>query len=168
MANVPTYSDTDQPGTNILEAGRYEFETIEMNPFTSRKGNACVYNVMKIQSARKVDPICTAPGFDWRWKQYLHAIGIRRKLKKGEKVFNVNTDDCLHKKGLVDIIVNKDDPENWRNEIQRYMPLDDKKAPLSGIEDEPSESKPEIKPEKETKEESQKEEATETNTDVDL
>ncbi len=160
MVEIPTHGSTDQPASNLIPKGRYELEVIALTSYTTKSKfkAAVIVSLLLDGKFKSSDLMVVEEGSDWRWKQFLYAIGVRRKLARGEKVFNVTDEDVIGKKAFCDVIVDEEDPENPRNRISRYIPSDKKDVPASGVKPEPSvKETPKKQPEQKKKPEEKKE-----------
>lgn len=95
--------DTDQVLQDVLEPGRYKFKVLDVKPVTSKSGRKCARVVLELSTnagtVRRFDTICLERRYDWRWRQFLFAIGIRRK---GE--FKLTREEIIGREGWADIV----------------------------------------------------------------
>lgn len=95
--------DTDQVLQDVLEPGRYKFKVLDVKPVTSKSGRKCARVVLELSTnagtVRRFDTICLERKYDWRWRQFLFAIGIR---KKGE--FKLTREEIIGREGWADIV----------------------------------------------------------------
>jgi hypothetical protein len=148
----------------LIPAGRFKFEVIKSEGFTSRAGNPCTRVFLKLSNDRRIEDVFVRRGkIEWRWRQFLWAVEIRRS-PKGAQTFTVTASEMIGKTGMVDIIIKEEIPGQPENSIRNYSPekIEEPqiKAPPEPPETvSPPEVKPtpptELKPEPEAKEESE-------------
>jgi len=153
MDNEETFEvhgSTDLPVSNLLEKRRYEFEVTEVSNFTSAKGNRCAKLSLAIEGKKITDILLLEGKMEWKWRQFLFAIGIRDRRTD----FSVGRSAIVGKKGLVDVGVRDRVMEDGvivkDNTIRSYSPIQSPSAPVAGVE-------PEDSPPKETPKETPKE-----------
>jgi len=136
MVDFEVYGSTDQPSSNLLPAGRYQFTVLEIDKFSSKKGNPCVKVKIDVEGYHLTDIICIAEKLDWRWRQFLYAIGIRRS----SKYFKVANTEIIGKTAMVDIVQRDRELEDGstvpENRIRMYSSIEEQVAPVKGIEPE--------------------------------
>jgi hypothetical protein len=136
VVDFDVYGSTDQANSNLLPAGRYQFTVVEINDFLSKKGNFCVKVKLDIETYHLTDIICIAEKIDWRWRQFLYAIGIRRP----DKHFKISQEEIVGKTGMVDVVQKDreldDGTSILENRIRMYSPIEEQVAPVAGVEPE--------------------------------
>lgn len=133
---------TDLPVSNLLEKGRYRFVVKEVGSHISKAGNNCVDLKLDIDGKWLFTTLITTGKMEWKWRQFLFAVGIRDRREK----FSVTKTSLLGKQGLVDVIV-EDKAGYSKNEARSFSPIEKEEAPIKGVEPENEVDQPESKPE---------------------
>lgn len=130
------YGKTDQPVSNVLEKGRYKFKVKDVNRHTSGAGNLCMKIELAINSHTLTDFLITEGSMEWKYRQFLFAIGIRDKRTS----FSFKKSRVIGAEGLCDVIVKDkslDDGSTIKqNNIQSYSPIEEETAPMKDVPEE--------------------------------
>lgn len=119
---------TDKPVSNILDPGRYKFKIIDAVKHVSNRGNECLKVTIEVEGIFLKDYPSIEPKKDWRLRNLLHAVGIRRSGR-----FMLNEEELKGKTGLVDIGVRRraiNEEGDFVNKGQEPEVLDDKNSIL--------------------------------------
>ena len=138
---LEVYGSTDQPATNVLEPGRYKFQVKQIvRQWQSKKGNPCIEVEFIVGERTIKDTFVTAGKFDYRYRNFLFAIGIRKAVKKGES-FTISESEINGKQAMMDVAkVNEifdDGFEYPTNKVRMYSPIQNDTAAIKGIPVEP-------------------------------
>lgn len=124
---------TEQMVSNILEQGRYPFEVKEATNYTSKSGNKCIKVEIDVNGKKMTDYLSIEGKMEWKWRQFLFAIGIRDKRTS----FSVPKSKIIGVTGLVDIGTKDRTMEDGtiiRENITRsYSPIEEATAPITGV-----------------------------------
>jgi len=144
--NMPT----DKPISNVLEKGRYKFTVTEIvNGVSKSSGNKMNTVTLNVQGKKLTEYFPLGGNMDWKWGQFLRAIGIREK----QASFLVSKKTILEGTGLVDIYIKNKSMEDGtlmpENKISSFSPIEQEIAPANGVEPESAvaEKKEEVKTE---------------------
>lgn len=133
--------DTEKMASNLLEKGRYEVETIDINQSVSQNGNKYYKAVLQTKEGVRITDFLLCEGaMKWKWSQYLYAVGIRQKGQ-----FQVAKSRLVGAKCLADVGVKTrtlDDGSIIKeNKVNSYSPIEQATAPIKGVEpEEPTET----------------------------
>lgn len=137
---------TNEKVSNIIEKGRYAFVVKDISNFISKAENVCMKLTIDIDGKFFNDILMPEGKMEFKWRQFLYAIGIRDKRVK----FDVPKSSIVGKTALVDIGIKDrvlDDGSIIKeNKINFYSPIEQEIAPINGVE-------PEVEFKKEKKQE---------------
>lgn len=111
-----------------LPDGKFKFKVTQTKGETNNYGSPCTRVWLEFEDGVKTDQLCREPKHDWRWKQFLYAIGIRRKPKEGEVFYQVQASDLVGKEGIAERKT-----EGGYCNMKRYYAIDDKPAQIAGV-----------------------------------
>lgn len=131
------HGSTDQPVSDLLEKGRYPFEVSEIESHLSTAGNKCAVVRLRVAGRNIKDYLILEGKMEFRWRQFLFAIGIRDKAT----YFKVPKAKIVGGKGLVDIGIKTDRNGFEVNVVRSYSPVAEEVAPLKDVP--PEEAPPE-------------------------